>query len=801
MFTVDTLLKNILDSGFFLSESALNELQLSETIPSMFKVLITNLKIDDQSVSYINDTLIMSISSINKKCNNCASFIMEGTNVLWSYILEHFDDSQLYSLIISIYLCISNNNIRVEYILKVYGILFSNQRSLDMIVEMETFYDEKANDYVNNYNTFLGLIMNRISVSETNYESRVVKLTDLILKVMKNGETKAIIISWFSNLINSSKHFKNNYVFQEDYNRKVIHPKYFRLVMNILLVMWKNCKKKNKCKLENLDMEYYKNLSAVVNLDDKKYDTKIENKFMNDVFFMIVGIIEIFYNNLNFMIDQYKQVIYDLKGQLRQVQLTGLSEELKDRYLDKITKCHLEMIDIEYCNNDKLMNSELKKFQKDLADIINLKLKSNSVFLDMILETNINLINGLRIFEDSLFNYNFTNFENGIILSNYKTLRNPFLRHKYVFFSTYYITDNSSRNICDLRFKTIENVLVPNLIQFYIDMEDIQDESFYEKPVARWNIINFLNFIVFKEPYIYGSQIERYGKNLDTKFIRFVNLYINDLSGFFDETFDLIRKINEIEKDNIFISFNEQEDSYLHLDKHLDLYKKYKSLKINLDFLRSMFNFMVVLSKDSQGILLSSELGEKYCSQINYYLNEITSKNKRKLYNIKNKYDVGFQPLNLLDFLIKIILSCLNNPLFINFMAKDTRSYKPENIKFAVDKLWRNHLLTQNEYDKLLDMSTKIDRKMKEEEEIEVPDEFCDPLMACEIMEPVMLPDTDIIMEKSVIARHLLTDLHNPFNREPLTIEKLDKFNKKSRIKYLLKIFIEKKEEWKRGCS
>ena len=150
-------------------------------------------------------------------------------------------------------------------------------------------------------------------------------------------------------------------------------------------------------------------------------------------------------------------------------------------------------------------------------------------------------------------------------------------------------------------------------------------------------------------------------------------------------------------------------------------------MKINLDFLRSIFNFLVVLSKGSQGILLSSELGEKYCSQINYYLNEITSKNKRKLYNIKNKYDVGFQPLNLLDFLTKIILSCLNNPSFIDFMAKDTRSYKPENIKFA-DKLWSNHLLTQNEYDKMIDMSNKIDTKMKEEEEIEIPDEFCDPL-------------------------------------------------------------------------
>ena len=122
-----------------------------------------------------------------------------------------------------------------------------------------------------------------------------------------------------------------------------------------------------------MDTEYYKNLSAVINLDEKKYDTRIENKFMNDVFFMILGVVEIFYNNSDF-VDQYKK---DLKIHLRQLQLTGMTDQLKDRYLDKITKCHLEMIDIEYCKKDKIMDVELKKFQKDLADVINLKLKSN----------------------------------------------------------------------------------------------------------------------------------------------------------------------------------------------------------------------------------------------------------------------------------------------------------------------------------------------------------------------------------------------------------------------------------------
>ena len=155
MFTVGTLYKNILDSGFILSECTRNELLLCDNVPSLFRVLINNLNLDSDSIKYINDNLLMAISSLGKGCDNCVSLIMDGTNVVWNYILEYFDDSQLYSLVISLYLCIVNTNIKVEYLLKVYGILFSNHRAVEIISEMETFYDEKGNNYTNNYNTFL----------------------------------------------------------------------------------------------------------------------------------------------------------------------------------------------------------------------------------------------------------------------------------------------------------------------------------------------------------------------------------------------------------------------------------------------------------------------------------------------------------------------------------------------------------------------------------------------------------------------------------------------------------------------
>ena len=62
---------------------------------------------------------------------------------------------------------------------------------------------------------------------------------------------------------------------------------------------------------------------------------------------------------------------------------------------------------------------------------------------------------------------------------------------------------------------------------------------------------------------------------------------------------------------------------------------------------------------------------------------------------------------------------------------------------------------------------------------------------------PVILPETDIFMDREVICRHLLTEETNPFNREKLSIEKLDEYNSRENIKMRLNKFKEKIEAWK----
>jgi ubiquitin conjugation factor E4 B len=53
----------------------------------------------------------------------------------------------------------------------------------------------------------------------------------------------------------------------------------------------------------------------------------------------------------------------------------------------------------------------------------------------------------------------------------------------------------------------------------------------------------------------------------------------------------------------------------------------------------------------------------------------------------------------------------------------------------------------------------------------DAPDEFLDPLMCTFMKDPVLLPTSDNIVDRTTITQHLLNDPHDPFNRKDLTIE------------------------------
>merc|ERR1712146_399271 len=51
----------------------------------------------------------------------------------------------------------------------------------------------------------------------------------------------------------------------------------------------------------------------------------------------------------------------------------------------------------------------------------------------------------------------------------------------------------------------------------------------------------------------------------------------------------------------------------------------------------------------------------------------------------------------------------------------------------------------------------------------DAPDEFLDPLLCHVMADPVLLPTSGNVMDRSTITQHLLNDNTDPFNRKDLT--------------------------------
>lgn len=55
----------------------------------------------------------------------------------------------------------------------------------------------------------------------------------------------------------------------------------------------------------------------------------------------------------------------------------------------------------------------------------------------------------------------------------------------------------------------------------------------------------------------------------------------------------------------------------------------------------------------------------------------------------------------------------------------------------------------------------------------DAPDDFLDPIMSILMLDPVTLPSSHVVVDRSTIARHLLSDQTDPFNRSPLTMDQV----------------------------
>lgn len=313
--------------------------------------------------------------------------------------------------------------------------------------------------------------------------------------------------------------------------------------------------------------------------------------------------------------------------------------------------------------------------------------------------------------------------------------------------------------------------LLHSLLQFYIECENTgAHNQFYDKFNIRWEIFQIIKVIWTNK--IYQQRLQRESKVNTDFFVRFVNLLLNDCTYVLDEALGKFPKIHDLQqqlKNPAALTDEEKAEKAKELE---DLERQAGSY---MQLVNETLDMMKLFTASLSETFTSPEIVQRLADMLDFNLGQITGPKSSGM-KVENASAYHFNPRALLAVFVDVYLNLSGQQSFIEAVAKDGRSYKPENFENASRILGRYALKSNEEMTawQALKDKFKLQKEVDDqaEEDLgEIPDEFLDPLMATLMEDPVILPSSKQTIDKSTIRSHLLSDPTDPFNRQPMKIE------------------------------
>ncbi|KIW05430.1 uncharacterized protein PV09_03940 [Verruconis gallopava] len=315
--------------------------------------------------------------------------------------------------------------------------------------------------------------------------------------------------------------------------------------------------------------------------------------------------------------------------------------------------------------------------------------------------------------------------------------------------------------------------LLHALMKFYIEAESTGTHTqFYDKFNIRYEIFQVIRCI-WTNP-VYRNNLDQESKVNPEFFVRFVNLTLNDVTFLLDESFGAFRQIHTLQEElkepnAAFLDAEEKKKKEELLDENQRKAKSWMQLT------NETISMLRLFTEALADAFTTQEIVQRLADMLDYNLNSMAGEKQKDL-KVDNPAQYGFKPLELLNDLVSVYLNLKDKPNFLLAVARDERSYNYSVFKHAADILSRSSLKSPAElasYMKLLNDIESTKEAMEQEDEWlgEIPDEFLDPLMFTLMEDPVILPVSKAVIDRSTIRQHLLSDPHDPFNRTPLRIE------------------------------
>ncbi|GAA5952757.1 hypothetical protein JCM3765_002266 [Sporobolomyces pararoseus] len=356
-------------------------------------------------------------------------------------------------------------------------------------------------------------------------------------------------------------------------------------------------------------------------------------------------------------------------------------------------------------------------------------------------------------------------------------MKNPYLKGQFVEIM-YYLsrpTYSSPRgclgDTINFHALALKN-LMPCLIHAYIEIESTGSHTqFYDKFNIRYYITQLFK-LVWTNP-THRESLKRESLNHE-RYVRFVNLLMNDTTYLINDALDHLAKITErqklMENESLWSSLPPTERQ----EKEKELRTWESSVKSDLDLGVQSLRLLRDFSKETTSPFLTPEIVDRLAAMLDYNLSSLAGPKCQEL-KVKNPEEYKFRPKELLSDVLTIFQQLGPFEEFEKAVAKDGRSYSKGLFERAMRIARKTAIKTDEEIKGILEFVEKVEliRMAEAEDEAmgEAPEEFQDPLTYELMRDPVILPSSKTIIDRSSIKQHYLSDRTDPFNRQPFEWE------------------------------
>ena len=354
-----------------------------------------------------------------------------------------------------------------------------------------------------------------------------------------------------------------------------------------------------------------------------------------------------------------------------------------------------------------------------------------------------------------------------------KYVKNPYLRATFTKLLCYLVprqADDSGRRHASDRLASVfhshplaQKHLAPAVMQFFVDIEFTGSHtSAYDKYEYRHEMTQILEY--FWATPVYKEAMISFAQDLK-KFVRFVNMLINDSIYAMNEALTKLAGIKQVQAEMADEAAWAMQAPRVRQQRAQAHQQDEGHARYFMLFTNEVLHMVQYLSsnKEVAKVFMVPELVGRIAAMLNHFLVELVGPKCANL-KVKDMDKYNFHPKRLLAEIITAILHFTPFDEFALAMVKDERSFDPGNMRKAVRVLSRalEPGLRPEDLEAIEMFAARcVEVKQQEEDNEaelgEIPDDFQDPITAELMVDPVKLPSGHSI-DRPTITRHLLSD-------------------------------------------